>query len=219
MRRAAESQASDITRACRNASSADGSDEGFHMLRITTDKNPHDLVLRLEGRLEGPWVAVLDQCFRSALTKRRGRRLCVDLNGVTFVDGQGKARLAEMYVRGAELLGDGIEMKAIVAEIRTGRAENGDGKASQVGDHKPVFNLSEQLTELQRLQAELNAVNEELAKAARPLEQLDDLNEEQRQHVAKELRAGLSRWDAVTQRIAQVLGINGENGNDEGGSR
>jgi hypothetical protein len=118
-----ESNASDSASACRDAATANESDEDFHMLRITTDKNPHDLVLRLEGRLEGPWVAVLAQCFSSALTKRRGLRLCIDLNGVTFVDAQGKAQLAEMYSQGAELLGDDIETKAIVTEIQTSRAE------------------------------------------------------------------------------------------------
>ena len=87
------------------------------MLRITTDKKTDALVLRLEGRLEGPWVAVLAQCWSSALPTSRGRRLCVALNGVTFVDAQGKAQLAEMYAQGAELLGDDIETKAIVAEI------------------------------------------------------------------------------------------------------
>ena len=193
------------------------------MLRITTNASRHGLVLRLEGRLEGPWVAVLAQCFSNALTKRRGRRLCVDLNGVTFVDATGKARLAEMYAQGAELLGDDIETKAIVTEIRTGRAADSDGDPSHASDHKPIANLSEQLTDLQRLRAELNEVNEELTKAARPLERLDHLNEEQRQQVAKELREGLARWDSVTQRIAEVLGLDGANGKKaevhEGGSR
>ena len=87
------------------------------MLRITNDENPQVLTLRLEGRLEGPWVAVLAQCWDSAMPKLRGRRLCVDLNGVTFVDAQGKARLAEMYAQGGELLGEDIETKALVAEI------------------------------------------------------------------------------------------------------
>jgi hypothetical protein len=62
-----------------------------------------------------------------------------------------------------------------------------------------------------------------LAKAARPLERLDDLNGEQRQQVASELRARLTRWDSVTQRIAQVLGLDRASGKKaeahEGGSR
>ena len=87
------------------------------MLRITTDKNEQALTLRLEGRLEGPWVAVLAQCWSGSLREADGRRLCVNLNGVTFVDADGKARLAEMYAQGAELLGGDLETKAIVAEI------------------------------------------------------------------------------------------------------
>jgi len=192
------------------------------MLRITTDTTRHALMLRLEGRLEGPWVAVLEECFGAALSKRRERRLCVDLNGVTFVDAQGKARLAEMHAQGAELLGGDIETKAIVAEVCAGRADNG-GKASQVSNHNPANIDSEQLMNLQRLQAELHEVNCELATAARPLDRISELNEQQRQHVGDQLRAGLARWESVTQRIAQELGLDGHNGKSteahEGGSR
>jgi anti-anti-sigma regulatory factor len=116
-RRVAQGQATQITHARRDASSTNESREEFHMLRITTNNTAHVLVLRLEGRLEGPWVAVLAQCFGLAVRNLRGRRLCVDLNGVTFVDAAGKTRLAAMYAHGARLLGEDIETKAIVAEI------------------------------------------------------------------------------------------------------
>ena len=66
------------------------------MLRITTNEKTQCLTLRLEGRLEGLWVDVLDQSWSGALHKLRGRRLRVDLNGVTFVDAQGKAALAQI---------------------------------------------------------------------------------------------------------------------------
>jgi hypothetical protein len=173
------------------------------MLRITTDQSSQVLTLRLEGRLEGPWVAVLAQCWRKALPRRRGRRLCVDLNGVTFVDAEGKARLAEMYARGAELLAEDLETKAIVAEIRTGRA---DGELRQASSGKGAADMSDQLIQLQRLQAELHEVNQELAHAARPLHWLDELNEQQRQELADKIRAGLARWESVTQQISQVFG-------------
>ena len=87
------------------------------MLRITTDDNPQVLTLRLEGRLEGLWVEVLTQCWRDALAGSANRQRCVDLNGVTFIDGEGKARLAEMYAQGAKLLAEDLETKGIVAEI------------------------------------------------------------------------------------------------------
>ena len=93
------------------------------MLRITTDKNAQALTLRLEGRLEGPWIAVLAQCWSGALLdESNGHRLCVDLNGVTFVDAQGKARLAAMYEQGAEFVADDVLTKALVEEISKARS-------------------------------------------------------------------------------------------------
>jgi hypothetical protein len=177
------------------------------MLRITNTTTEQTLTLRLEGRLEGPWVAVLAQCWSTALPTSRGRRLCVDLNGVTFVDAQGKGRLAEMYAQGAELLGEDVEMKAIVAEIRTGRAGDGHGESLQVTSCNAGVNVSNRPAHLQRLEAELHAVNQELAQAARPLERLSELNGEQREQVADKIRAGLARWESVTQQISQAMGI------------
>ena len=92
------------------------------MLRITTFKSPRSLTLRLEGRLEGPWVAVLAQCWSGALLESNGRRLCVDLNGLTFVDAQGKARLAAMNEQGAEFVADDVLTKALVEEISKARS-------------------------------------------------------------------------------------------------
>src|SRR5271165_5291405 len=87
------------------------------MLRITTDETPEVLTLRLEGRLEGPWVEVLTECWSGALPGSANRRRCVDLNGVTFIDGEGKARLMQLYTQGAEFIADDLMTKAVVAEI------------------------------------------------------------------------------------------------------
>lgn len=106
------------------------------MLRITTDKTSQALTLRLEGRLEGPWVGVLAECWGNALSESSGQRLCVDLNGVTFVDAQGKARLAAMYAEGAELVGDDLETKAIVAEIQSGRDGAAEGRIDEKGESR-----------------------------------------------------------------------------------
>lgn len=61
---------------------------------------------------------------------------------------------------------------------------------------------SSQLTELIR---ELHQANQELAEAAVPLKQHIDLDLAQRQNIGDELRAGLSRWERVTQRINDLL--------------
>jgi hypothetical protein len=84
--------------------------------------------------------------------------------------------------------------------------------------------MSEQLIQLQRLEAELHEVNQELAQAARPLEWPAELNPEQRHEVADELRVRLGRWESVTQRILHALSTGSAIGQatpkcNEGGSR
>jgi len=59
------------------------------MLRITANENPRVLTFRLEGRLEGPCVSELDQCWRSMLNGESRPTVCVDLTGVTYIDAAG----------------------------------------------------------------------------------------------------------------------------------
>jgi hypothetical protein len=59
--------------------------------------------------------------------------------------------------------------------------------------------------QLTQLIDELHQVNEALIEAARPLNRLSELSSHERQHTADELRAGLKRWENVTQRIDEVL--------------
>jgi len=60
--------------------------------------------------------------------------------------------------------------------------------------------------QLAELIDELHEVNQQLVEAARPLHRLPDLNQDQRQVVGDQIRAGLARWESVRQRIAEVLG-------------
>ena len=62
-------------------------------------------------------MEVLTQCWLSLADSSEKKRLRVDLNGVTFIDGEGKARLAQMYAQGAEFIAADLMTKAIVAEI------------------------------------------------------------------------------------------------------
>jgi ABC-type transporter Mla MlaB component len=87
------------------------------MLRITANDNPRILTFRLEGRLEGPWVRELQQCWRSMLNNANQPTVCVDLTGVTYIDAAGKARLSEMHRHGAQFIAGDCLTKAIVAEI------------------------------------------------------------------------------------------------------
>jgi hypothetical protein len=94
------------------------------MLRITTQNDTQLLTFRLEGRLLGPWVTELRDCWQSKVSCRPPF-VHVDLRSVTFVDAAGKKLLADIVRQGAKLLANDCQMKAFVAEIETAVAENG----------------------------------------------------------------------------------------------
>jgi ABC-type transporter Mla MlaB component len=87
------------------------------MLRITVHDNPQALTFQLEGRLAGPWVRELEECWKCTLAQQSKPIVRVDLAGVTFVDNAGKACLAAMHRQGAEFVATDCLTKEIVAEI------------------------------------------------------------------------------------------------------
>lgn len=87
------------------------------MLRITANDSPRVLTFRLEGRLEGPWVPELEQCWRAMLDGENRPTVRVDLTGVTYIDAAGKAQLAKMHEHGAQLIAGDCVTKAVVEEI------------------------------------------------------------------------------------------------------
>jgi len=109
------------------------------MLRITTEKKKAKTVLSVEGRLAGPFVVTLEQCWRELRTAAPQEKFYVDLCGVSFIDGAGKMLLKEMHRQGGQLVARGCLNQAIVKEIiGSGKnsARNDDGKESKGGsDH------------------------------------------------------------------------------------
>jgi hypothetical protein len=87
------------------------------MLRITIHDAPPTLTFRLEGRLAGPWVRELEECWRGALASRREPILRVDLTGLISIDAAGRACLEALHRQGAEFVAADCLMKAVVAEI------------------------------------------------------------------------------------------------------
>jgi len=87
------------------------------MLRVTIHDAPPTLTFRLEGRLAGPWVRELEECWRGALASRREPILRVDLTGLISIDGEGRACLEGLHRQGAEFVAADCLMKAVVAEI------------------------------------------------------------------------------------------------------
>src|SRR5438094_3576919 len=87
------------------------------MLRITVHDNPKRLTFQLEGRLAGPWLRELEECWENALAGPDKPVLRVDLTGVTSINAAGKACLAALHRQGAEFVAADCLTKAIVAEI------------------------------------------------------------------------------------------------------
>ena len=92
------------------------------MLRITLQDEPGALTCQLEGRLAGPSVRLLEDCWQTTLAGQRKPILRVDLTGVTSIDAAGQACLAAMHRGGVEFIAADCLTKAVVAEITQGPA-------------------------------------------------------------------------------------------------
>ena len=102
------------------------------MLRITTEKKKAKTVLSVEGRLVGPFVPTLEQCWRELKAASPQEKFYVNLCGVSFIDGAGKMLLREMHRQGGQLVAEGCLNQAIVKEIigsekKEGRNDEGKG--------------------------------------------------------------------------------------------
>lgn len=69
--------------------------------------------------------------------------------------------------------------------------------------------MSAQLTKLSELEAQLDEARQRFSRAARPLERLSEMDDEQREKIASELRAAWAGLEAVTSEISKVLRSDG----------
>ncbi|MEW6682461.1 MAG: hypothetical protein AB1451_06005 [Nitrospirota bacterium] len=83
-------------------------------MKITSRKVAKATVIEASGKLMGPWVKELDQCWRAA----NGSQVLVDLTGVTFIDDAGTDLLRTMHREGVEFVAEGCFIEGIVDEIR-----------------------------------------------------------------------------------------------------
>ena len=87
------------------------------MLRITNTMRPEGATVVLEGRLAGPWVDELARCWKALATTQDAGSICVELDGVTFIDAAGKALLRTLREEGAALAASGCMTRVILEEI------------------------------------------------------------------------------------------------------
>jgi ABC-type transporter Mla MlaB component len=74
------------------------------MMRITRMVGNDSVdTLKLEGKLQGPWVDEAHAAY--ALSAAQASRTYLDLSGLTFADGEGAALLRELIQSGAQVVG------------------------------------------------------------------------------------------------------------------
>jgi anti-anti-sigma regulatory factor len=82
-------------------------------MKITSWKSDKTTVIEAVGKLMGPWVKELEQCWRAA----NGAKVRVDLTGVTFIDDAGTDLLRTMHRERVEFVAEGCFIEGIVDEI------------------------------------------------------------------------------------------------------
>ena len=103
------------------------------MLKITLHDSAQEFRLTLEGRLSGPWVAELEQCWHTASSTTAGRKTILDLGEVDFVCPEAEPLLFRMHQQGVEFLAVTPVICAVLHDIceasRCGTVEKKVGSA------------------------------------------------------------------------------------------
>ncbi|HKT46585.1 MAG TPA: TolC family protein [Candidatus Acidoferrales bacterium] len=107
------------------------------MFRISSEKKRGKTILTVEGRLAGPSVGTLEQCWRELKAGSPDEKFSVNLCGVSYIDDAGKILLKEVHREGGHLVAEGCLNQAIVREIAgPERKKNGDGGKEKDGPKK-----------------------------------------------------------------------------------
>ncbi len=91
------------------------------MLRITPFVAKEKAILRLEGKLNGPWVSELARVWKGVWRRTGLKRIRVDLRALSFVDERGRDVLMTMRKDGAEFVANDPLISAQLEEIEQSR--------------------------------------------------------------------------------------------------
>ena len=67
------------------------------MLKITIEQGRNSVTMKFEGKVTGPWFEEANRSWRSIEPSLGSKELSLDLRGVSFVDGEGRELLREIY--------------------------------------------------------------------------------------------------------------------------
>jgi anti-anti-sigma regulatory factor len=89
------------------------------MLKITTVETEVQRKLILAGRIVEPWTAELSRAWGRACDSLGGRKVVVDLSGVTVISRDGTRVLHEMMNHGVEFICRGVYVSHVVRNLKT----------------------------------------------------------------------------------------------------
>ncbi len=92
------------------------------MLKISVNTESEVNVIKLEGKLSGPWVRELKRTWCDVMSWTAADSVVVDLSDVSFIDSEGEKLLGDMFHQGAELRNGNLVTRDIVNHIK--QAEN-----------------------------------------------------------------------------------------------
>ena len=97
-------------------------------MKITIHEESQASTLRVEGRLAGLHVDVLDRTWRSLAASLGSKKLLVDLCGVTYIDLHGRQVLADIHGgTAAEFVADNPMTKYFAEEARRSKKVSREG--------------------------------------------------------------------------------------------
>jgi anti-anti-sigma regulatory factor len=95
------------------------------VLRITVEENSEAIVLKLEGRLTGPWVEELDRVWEQTAPALNKKKLSLDLRETTFADAGGIQILKAIYSQtGARILAGTPWTQYLADEVTAGNSNS-----------------------------------------------------------------------------------------------
>jgi anti-anti-sigma regulatory factor len=89
------------------------------VLRITIQRTSDGVLLKLEGRVKGPWVDELRKSWLASAKMADGQPMSIDLGAVSFVDARGRDLLLRMQREGLALKGPSGFLRRVLEGANT----------------------------------------------------------------------------------------------------
>jgi hypothetical protein len=87
------------------------------MLKISTTDTRFQRRLILEGKLVEPWLGELREVCHNSIETLEGRKLVIDLSGVTVIGCEAEGTLSELMLQGAKFSCGGVLIKHVLKRL------------------------------------------------------------------------------------------------------